>query len=194
MPVFDWRFAMDEIIKLVKTYRLTPAEDQRQRLAEEIFREVEPQLRFFVFHTLAHPAGQDVLQETLKAVTVSLTKFAGNSTQEFWAWCYRIARNKVNDHLRKQIADRLQPMPPEELLQLAEASAQSNPLSAEDRLDLQHALKILAEAKPECVEFLWQHFVLGLDYSELAEERNLSYDNVRMKIGRCLGEAQALMA
>ena len=185
---------MVDVIKLVKTYRLTPALDQRLRLAEQIFQEIEPQLRFFVFGTLSHPAAQDVLQETLQAVTVSLTKFSGDSPQSFWAWCYGIARNKVNDHLRKQARDRLQPMEPEQLWQLVETSAQSSPLSAEDRLDLQHALKILAEAKPECVEFLWQHFVLGLDYSELAEERNLSYDNVRMRIGRCLGEAQALMA
>ena len=63
---------MAELIKLVKTYRLTPALDQRQRLAEEIFTQLEPPLRFFVFGTLTHPAAQDVLQETLKAVTVSL--------------------------------------------------------------------------------------------------------------------------
>jgi RNA polymerase sigma factor (sigma-70 family) len=185
---------MDEVIKLVKTYRLTSALDQRLRLAEEIFRQVEPQLRFFVFHTLTHPAGEDVLQETLKAATVGLTKFKGDLDKEFWGWCYGIARNKVKDHLRKTAADRLQPMEPEELWQLVETSAQNSPLSPEDRMDLQHALKILAEAKPECSEFLWRHFVLGLDYSELAEERQMSYDNVRMKIGRCLDEAQALMA
>lgn len=92
---------MDEIIKLVKTYRLTEGLAERLTLAEEIFREIEPQLRFFVFGTLAHPAAQDVLQEALKAVTVSLGKFAGGSDKEFWAWSYRIARNKVNDHLRK---------------------------------------------------------------------------------------------
>jgi DNA-directed RNA polymerase specialized sigma24 family protein len=100
----------------------------------------------------------------------------------------------VKDHLRKQTADRLQPMDPEELWELVETSAQHNPLSAGDRLDLQQALKILAAAKPECSEFLWQHFVLGFDYSELAEERQMSYDNVRMKIGRCLDDAQDLMA
>ena len=183
-----------DLIKRVKTYRLTPALDQRLRLAEEIFREVEPQLRFFVFGTIAPPAAADVLQETLKAVTVSLSKFAGNSDGEWWAWCYRIARNKVNDHLRKQASDRLQPMPQEELRELVESSGQSSPLSAADRLDLEYALKLLAESKPECRDFLWQHFVLGLDYSELAEEHDMSYDNVRMKIGRCLGEAQALMA
>ena len=185
---------MDDLAKLAKTYRLTPALDQRLRLAEEIFRQVEPQMRFFLFKTLAPSVAEDVLQETLRAVTVSLTKFEGGSTPEFWAWCYGIARNKMKDHWRKQAADRLQPMEPDELWQLVETSAQSSPLSAEDRLDLQHALKILAEAKPECSEFLWQHFVLGLDYSELAEERNLSYDNVRMKIGRCLEAAQELMA
>ena len=87
---------MAELIKLVKTYRLTPALDQRQRLAEDIFTQLEPPLRFCVFSTLREPAAQDVLQETLKAITVSLTKFAGDSEGQLSAWCYRIARNKVN--------------------------------------------------------------------------------------------------
>jgi RNA polymerase sigma factor (sigma-70 family) len=183
-----------DLVKRVKTYRLTPALDQRLRLAGEIYHEIKSPLHDFIFGRLKHPAAQDVFQETLKAVTESLAKFRGDSDGEFWKWCFRIARNKVNDHLRKQESDRLQPMEPEELWQLVDTSPQNSPLSAEDRLDLQHALKILAEAKPECSEFLWQHFVLGLDYSELAEERQMSYDNVRMKIGRCLGAAQELMA
>jgi len=185
---------MDEVLKLVKTYRLTPALDQRLRLAEQIYHAIKSPLHDFIFGRLKHHASQDVFQETLNAVTASLAKFRGDSDGEFWKWCFSIARNKVNDHLRKQESDRLQPMEPEELWQLVETSTQNSPLSAEDRLDLQHALKILAEAKPECSEFLWQHFVLGLDYSELAEERQISYDNVRMKIGRCLGTAQELMA
>ena len=36
-------------------------------------------------------------------------------------------------------------------------------------------------------------FVLGLAYGEIAEDQNLSYDNVRMKIGRCLDEAKSLV-
>ncbi|MBI1841962.1 MAG: hypothetical protein HYR88_14075 [Verrucomicrobia bacterium] len=72
---------MDKIIKLPKTRRITPALDQRQRLAEEIFRAIEPQLRFCAFHTFA--------------------QFKGDSTRELWAWRYRIARNSVNDRLRK---------------------------------------------------------------------------------------------
>jgi len=36
--------------------------------------------------------------------------------------------------------------------------------------------------------------VIGLAYGEIAEEQNLNYDNVRMKIGRCLDEAKSLVA
>jgi hypothetical protein len=43
-------------------------------------------------------------------------------------------------------------------------------------------------------DYLWKHFVLGLDYAEIAEEENLSYDSARMRIGRCLDEAKALVA
>lgn len=185
---------MEQLIKLVKTYRLTASLDQRLRLAEGIFRIVEPDLRLFVFSTVPHHTAEDVLQEVLKAVATSMSKFAGSTTGEFWAWCYRIARNKLNDQYRRQAADRMQPMPPEELWQLVEASAQDAPISPQDKLDLEYAMGLLTASKPECYDYLWKHFVFGLDYVEIAEEVKLKYDAVRMKIGRCLAEAQSLMA
>jgi len=188
------RLAMDDLIKLVRTYRLTAGLLERQRLAEAIFRLIEPDLRFFVFSAIQPPAAQDVLQEILKSIVVSLPKFAGGSEKEFWAWSYRIARNRLNDHFRKQANDRLQPMPQDELLDLLDASEQAEPLTAADRHDLEYALKLLDSSKPECRDYLWNHYVIGFDYSEIAEEQNLNYDNVRMKIGRCLDEAKSLVA
>ena len=185
---------MDQVIKLVKTYRLTAGLAERLRLAEEIFRLIEPDLRFFVFSAISAPAAQDVLQEVLQSITTSMKKFAGGSTEEFWAWCYRIARNRLNDHFRKKASDRLQPMPPEELWELVESSAQASSLSPADKHDLEYAMKLLTSAKPECHDYLWKHFVFGMNYAEIAEERNLKYDNVRMKIGRCLDEAKSLVA
>jgi RNA polymerase sigma factor (sigma-70 family) len=185
---------MSDVIKLVKTYRVTTGLAERLRLAEEIFRVIEPDLRFFVFSAVRPPAARDVLQEVLIAITTGMGKFKGDSNEQFWAWCYRIARNKVADHFRKQASDRLQPLPPEELWQLVEASAQASPLSAADRIDLQYALDLLTQSKPECRDLLWQHFVFGLDYAEIAEERNISYDNARMKIGRCLDDAGDLLS
>ena len=55
-------------------------------------------------------------------------------------------------------------------------------------------MKLLTASNPECRDYLWQHYVLGLDYAEIAEEQKLSYDNVRMRIGRCLDQAKSLVA
>jgi DNA-directed RNA polymerase specialized sigma24 family protein len=85
-------------------------------------------------------------------------------------------------------------MSEEELLHLAESSVAPSAMSAADRHDLAHVLKLLARMKPECVEYLWQHYVFGLDYAEIAAQKQVSYDSVRMRIGRCLSEAQTLVA
>jgi RNA polymerase sigma factor (sigma-70 family) len=185
---------MDDLIKLVKTYRLTAGLAERIRLAEEIFRLIEPDLRLFVFSSVSHEAAKDSLQEILKAVATSLKQFKGDTVKEFWAWCYRIARNKLNDHYRSKAADRMQPTPPEDLWQMMELSAQDAPMSLAVRHDLEYAMKLLTTSKPECNELLWRHYVIGLDYAEIAEERDLNYDNVRMKIGRCLEEAKSLVS
>jgi hypothetical protein len=54
-------------------------------------------------------------------------------------------------------------------------------------------MKLLTASKPECYDYLWKRFVFGLEFTEISEEQNLSYDAVRMKVGRCLDEAQSLM-
>jgi len=185
---------MDDLIKLVRTYRLTAGLAERLRLADSIFRLIEPDLRLFVFSSVTHDAAQDALQEILKGVATSLQKFQGDTVKEFWAWCYRIARNKINDQFRKQYADRLQPVPPEELWRMVELSGKDEPITAAVRHDLEYAMKLLTATKPECYDFLWKHFVFGFGYGDIAVERNMSYDNVRMKIGRCLEEAKSLVS
>lgn len=185
---------MDAIIKLARTYRLTTSLADRLQLGDELFRLIEPKLRLFVFSSLAVPAAEDALQETLKGIVVGLPTFAGQTPSEFWGWCYRIARNKITDHIRKQSTERAVPMPPEEMRRLVDVSARDSSLSPADQIDLEDAMKLLIEAKPECYEFLWNHFVLGFAYGEIAEAKSLEYDTVRMKIGRCLGEVQSLVA
>jgi RNA polymerase sigma factor (sigma-70 family) len=186
--------AMDDLIKLVRTYRMTAGLAERQRLADAICRLIAPELGGFVFSTLKPHAAQEVLQDILISVSDSLRKFEGRSNGEFWAWCKTIARRRVCDHLRKKASDRLQPMPHEEILDLMDAAEQAEPMTAADRHDLEYALKLLDGSKPKCRGYLWNHYVIGFNYSEIAEEQNLNYDNVRMKIGRCLEEAKSLVA
>lgn len=185
---------MAELQKLVRTYRVTAGLSERLRLAEQIFRLVEPDLRLFVFSAVVPNAADDVLQEVLKSVATSLATFKGNTDKEFWAWCYRIARNRLTDHFRKKASDRSEAIPTEELWGMVEASAQDAPINIGDRLDLEYAMNLLVALKPECRDLLWNHYVLGLDYGEIAEEENVSYDNARMRVSRCLDAARTLVA
>jgi len=74
---------MDDLIKLVRTYRLTAGLAERLRLAEAIFRLIEPDLRFFVFNAIQPPAAEDVLQEILKSTAASLKNFRGDTVPAF---------------------------------------------------------------------------------------------------------------
>ena len=75
-----------------------------------------------------------------------------------------------------------------------EFSAVDSPITPDIRHDLEYVMKLLTAFKPDCHDLLWRHFVVGLDYSEIADERELEYDNVRMKIVRCLEAAKSLVA
>ncbi len=92
--------AVKDLIKLVKTYRVTAGLANPLRLAEDIFRLIQPELWHFVLASIQPPAAEDVLQEVQKAVATGMRKFTGSTEPEFWAWCYRIARNKLSDHYR----------------------------------------------------------------------------------------------
>jgi RNA polymerase sigma factor (sigma-70 family) len=185
---------MDDLIKLVRTYRFAAGLSERIRLAEDIFRIIEPDLRVFVFSKIANDSAQDALQEVLKAVAISLKQFKGDTQKEFWSWNYRIARNKLADHYRQQYAERVQPVAPEELWRMMELTSQDAPMTAQTKHDLDYAIKLLTASKPECYDLLWNHYIIGLDYAELAEERNQNYDAVRMQIGRCLDQAKSLVS
>jgi RNA polymerase sigma factor (sigma-70 family) len=137
---------------------------------------------------------EDALQEVLRAVATGVRRFDGCTTKEFWAFCYRIARHKIADHYRKQSTERTVSMSQEELWQVMDASAQVAPITPESRHDLDYVIKLLTATKPDCSDLLWQHYVVGLDYAELAAEKGLNSDAVRMRVKRCLDEAKALVA
>jgi DNA-directed RNA polymerase specialized sigma24 family protein len=76
---------IDELIKLVRSYRLTEGLAERIRLAEEIFRLVEADLWIFVFARVSADAAKDALQEVLKAVATGMRAFRGGTEKELWA-------------------------------------------------------------------------------------------------------------
>ncbi len=186
---------MGDLIKLVRTYRLTAGLNERNRLTESIFRIIEPDLNRFVRHHVKNEAvWDDVLQEVLKSINNSLKNFKNDTVEEFRSWFYTIARRRMKDQYRKEYSDRLLPMPQDEIRELIEASEQVQPISAGDRHDLDYAMKLLMTAKPECYDYLWQRFVFQSKVTEIAEERDLTPAAAGMKISRCLETAKALVA
>ena len=185
---------MDDLIKLVKTYRLTRGLAQRLELAERIVLLVQHDLKKLVFRDIRLSDAEDVFQKVLAAIAISLGQFRGNTNKEFWGWCNTIAHNKIYNQIDRQKHDRLQPMTDEELELLLETSVAPGTLSAADRHDLDYALKLLTRSKPECREYLWSYYVFGRKYAELGAEEQLTSNNVRMRIVRCLELAQSLVS
>lgn len=185
---------MDELITLVRTYRFTTGLAERLRIVEQVINLIGTELGYFVANGVPPDEAPDALQEILKAIATSLATFNGDTSKAFWAWCYGIARHKLSDYHRKPATSRMLPMAPEDLLALMDSASGDAPLTAQNRHDLAYAMKLLTATKPECSELLWQHYVLGFDYGEIAEERGLKYDAARMKINRCLEEAKSLVS
>ena len=184
----------EDLVKLVGAYSMLTGEVERLPVAEQIFRRIEPELRHFVVSHMSQDVAEDALQETLQAIAKNLQGFRGHTTSQFWEWCYTICRNEIRRHYRDKATERIQLLPPDELWREIEASAEDVPLPAAIRHDLEYAMKLLTNSKPECSDFLWKHFVFGLDYSEIAAEQGMSYDSVRIKIGRCLLIAKSLVS
>jgi RNA polymerase sigma factor (sigma-70 family) len=143
----------------------------------------KPQPVFAVLPSLRIPettkdrtrAVEDVTQNVLYSIADSMDTFQGDTNEAFWKWCYRIARRRIADYVDKAQRDKLDSLPFDELLDLIDDSTHAQPLSAADRLDLNHALHLLSKSKPDCLDYLWNYYVVGFGYADIAEERSISY-------------------
>ena len=183
----------DYLVGLIKEFRTTDLE-RRVEIASKILAEIDVELRLFIFGLITLVSQRDVFQETQIAIFTSLKTFKGNTRKQFLAWCRTIARRKASDERRKQGFIRMEPFPLEDGLEFVmEPIDPSEPLTADKKLDLEYALNLLDKSKPDCRELLWNYYVIGMDYDELAEQLALKYDGVRMRIVRCLQSAQGLL-
>ena len=182
------------LMPLVREYQDALDLDAKIQAGEDLVRRLVPELRAFLFHRQSPEVAEEALQEALKAIFERLNQFEGHFDAQFWSWCYRIAGNKASDERRQPWNQRREPLEPEAFWSLVEASAPAAPLAAGERLDLEHAMKLLQTAKPPCYEHLWIHYILGWSYKEMAKAYQISYDAAKVTVRRCLQLAQELMA
>jgi RNA polymerase sigma factor (sigma-70 family) len=178
-----------KLIYLLEKCRRAPDQASRESAFNELYDAIRVDLYLYTIRRSKKLKADDVVQEVWKAISTNLHTFKEKTDEQFLSWCYRIARNKAADSFR----DRNEPMPLDEVTKIIDESENAQPMSAQDRLDLEHAMNLLSKAKPECLNLLWNHYVLGLDIQEIASQIGLKYDAARMKINRCLDAAQGLI-
>jgi RNA polymerase sigma factor (sigma-70 family) len=185
---------MNEIVSLIHEYRQEWDLDRRYEIANWIYGKIVGPLKLFIFGLVPPSAVEEVLNETTKAIIINLEKFQGEVDEQFFAWCYRIARNKAKDYHRGQFNNRLDTFPLDEIRELVElTNSKEGPVPPEIIMDLEYAMNMLAKSKPKCRELLWNHYIIGMRYTEIGEDLNLKYDAVRMKVERCLETARKLL-
>ena len=182
------------LVQLIREYQKVDKLEHRLLLAEGIIKRVGPELQPFFASRWPPEQADELLQETLVAIAQGLMSVRAKADEEFWSWCYRIARNKHADQCRNKSAAKDDLCDPQEMEQTVAASAVQVPISPGERLDLDYAMNLLRAAKPPCVDYLWSYYVQCLKYKDIAEAYNLPYDTVRMKVKRCLELAQQLIA
>ena len=155
---------------------------------------VSPSLLSFITRHLRSDLVDDVYQETQLALATKIDRCRAQTDDAVWAWCYRLARNKIADQWRRDRRNAALSLDLEEVRRAAETSAEEESISPTERLDLDYALALLRAAKPPCVDLLWERLGLDLSLKEVAAIYGLSADAARMQVNRCLELAQKLVA
>jgi RNA polymerase sigma factor (sigma-70 family) len=85
----------NEYIQKLLSQARSGSQTSMGRLAVIVWERLYP----FIFRTtFNHDVTEDILQETLLAVVMQVSSL--RKSQRFWPWVYRIAWNKIQDHLR----------------------------------------------------------------------------------------------
>lgn len=181
------------MMRALSTIQFSVEEDAVVAASKRLYVCLAPKLRGFIFGRIHANDASDVFQETMKGIFGGICKFQGQSERSLLAWSYTIARNKINDHLRRHCSRRLEPLPDEEISEYVGASEKTEPLSAKDKLDCEFAMKLLKKAAPECHEYLWNRYMADMEYWDMATMYEVESDTMRMRIMRCLKTARALL-
>lgn len=185
---------MGHLVEFVRASQSAESFRVHRRFVGEIIGIVRPSLYVFIAARCAPDQVEDVLQETLVVIATKIATVQCEADAQVWAWCYSTARNKLKQCYQQAQRHPTESLDVEEIRRMVEAvAAEAQPLPDGLRLDLEDALKLLEFGVPPCRDLLWDHYVLGLDYQEIADRHRLAYDTARMKIHRCLERAQEML-
>jgi len=127
---------------------------------------------------------EEVVQETFTAVFRSIDAYRGRSS--LLSWIYGIAKNTVNNHVRKAKAHEARIERAE--LEIVRASHNIAPCTPEENLNLQRCTAVIQERLASIADWHVEVFVLrhmeNLSIGEIAQRMSRSNDAVRSSLYR----------
>jgi RNA polymerase sigma-70 factor (ECF subfamily) len=153
--------------------------------AERSDREIVEGIRRFVYPRLRNRAdAEEVVQEVFTAVYRSIDAYSGRSSLA--AWIYGIAKNTVNNHVRRAIAheQRIERAEPE----LVRSAHSMDSCTPEERLNLHRCQQAIRQRLASVAEWQAQAFVMrhvdDLPIDEISRRGSRSNDAVRSSLYR----------
>ncbi|MBN2316483.1 MAG: RNA polymerase sigma factor [Sedimentisphaerales bacterium] len=149
-----------------------------ERLASMTWKRLYP----FVFHlTWNHDLTEDILQETLLAVVREVN--ALRDTGRFWPWVHRIARNKIQDNLRRS---RLQDSGKTHLRnQSGDANTNGNLLDAKIHEEkIQRLRTLIEQLSRQHRDVLRLRYYEQMPYTEIASMTSTTPEKARARFHR----------
>ena len=149
-----------------------------ERLAVIVWKRLYPA----VFRaTWNHDVTEDILQETLLAVVQEVNSL--RDPRRFWPWVYRIARNKIQDHLRRS---RLQASSKTWLrTQSGDGKESGNILDAKIREEkLQRLTVLIEQLSRQHRDVLRLRYYEQMPYTEIASMTRTTPEKARARFHR----------
>gem|GEM_PF-3442922 len=159
---------------------------------KEAVLEIYPVIQAFILCRLGYQLGEDVTHEAIGAILARLPKIKAQTHREFRAFCFKVARNKINDALRSKYGNRVEAFDPLEITRAIEAGMAIDDPPANAYADLEVLTAVFAASKSTCRRVLMEHFIADLEVKIIASFYGISKDAVRMKIERCLEDARRI--
>ena len=151
----------------------------------ELYRRHVNKIYYYIYSRVQNSAdAEDLTSQTF--ITSLETRHNLRDEQKFTPWLYSIARNKTNDHFRRN--SRRSELPLEDELFTNKAKTQEAMLNLERMIDLE---RILASLKPIEQEYLRLRLIAELPFAEIAQVLNMSESSLKKSYYRLLERLQA---
>jgi RNA polymerase sigma-70 factor (ECF subfamily) len=152
----------------------------------ELYRRHVNKIYYYIYSRVQNSAdAEDLTSQTF--ITALETRHKLRDEKKFTPWLYSIARNKTNDHFRRN--SRRSELPLEDELFTKQSQNPTEAMLQQERLiDLE---RILASLKPIEQEYLRLRLIAELPFAEIAQVLNMSESSLKKSYYRLLERLQA---